>query len=93
MHLEAVEAEQVDEIRGLDRTRLVRRNVKRVRTFFRAAALHGAHALAIKLIEIAVTVARHVVQRDQQRRLLVVDVVADAPAHAVDRRIGAEPLD
>ena len=38
-------------------------------------------------------IARHVVQRDEQRGLLVVDVVANAPPHPVERRIGAEPFD
>src|SRR5206468_8279525 len=90
---DAMKAEQVDEIGRLDRPRLARGDLERVRAVFRMPALDGAHALAVKLVEIAMTVARHVIQRDEQRRLLVVDVVANTPPHAVERRVGAEPFD
>ena len=92
-YLDAMEPEQVDEIRRLDRPRLVRRNLKRVRPLLRAAMLDRAHSFAIELVQIPMPSARHVVQRDEQGGLLVIDVVADTPPHAVQRGIRPEPFD
>ena len=92
-HLDSVKAEQVHEIRRLDRPRLARGNDERVRSVLGVPPLHSPHTLAIELVQIAMPIARHVVQRDEQSRLLVIDVVANAPPHAVERRVGPEPFD
>ena len=92
-HLHAVEAQQIDEARRLDRPCLVRGDMERVGPVLRPPALDGAYTLAIELIEVAMAVPRHVVQRDEQRRLLVIDVIANAPPHPIERRVGPEPFD
>ena len=93
LHLDALQPEQVHEIGGLNGSRLIRGDDERIRPILPPAVFDSAHALAIELIEIAMPVAGHVIQRDEQRRLLIVDVVADAPAYAVDRRVRPEPFD
>src|SRR5437899_8462666 len=93
LHLDALQPEQVHEIGGLNGSGLIRGEDERILAILPPAVFYSAHALAIELIEIALTVAGHVIQRDEQRRLLIVDVVADAPAYAVDRRVWPEPFD
>ena len=90
-HLEPLAAQLVDRLRRVGLAALRRRNHPRVgRTGL--ALVHRALVLQPVVLEVELLVLRDVAEREQQRRLLDVGVVARAPLDRRQRRIRPEPL-
>ena len=89
--LQALAPQRVHHVGHLGLAPLGGRNHPRVRRLV-LAPVHGALVLDPVVLEERVAVPRHVVQRDEQRRLLDVRVVARAPLDRRQRRVRPVPL-
>ena len=87
VHLASVRTEQIHQIRRFRRSPLLARNHERVRRR-RLPLSHHPLGLRQVVVEEGALVVGDVLERDHHARLLIVDVAAHAPLHAVHRRIG-----
>ena len=89
--LGALRAEQVHHLRGLGGAALTAWHDERIRRGAQSAR-DGTFGFGDGILEILLTIVRHVPQRDQDSRLLIIHVAANAPTNAVDGWIGPVPL-
>src|SRR5688572_9871620 len=91
MNLEALPAQVIDCSGSIRLAPLGRRNEPRMRRT-RAALVHGALVLQPVILQPDILVACRVLQREQERRLLDVGIVARTPIDAGRGRVRTIPL-